>query len=252
MGDYTIKITWITIIIVILILFFILWLFVGGQNHDYIGVSPLYAEESAYPQVDVVLPSERTEPTIQMLSERVDSVSRFERDLSENQKRQRQQIQEDARQLLAQSEAEIRAQVLLRRPFGKSKGERIAKKILEDLYGVEFKTVRPKELRSPETGRNLEIDLYNDNIWVNGVRYKIGLEYNGAQHYIYPNFTNQTVDEFKAQIRRDIYKREACNFHDIYLITVPYTVKEKDMKDYIISMIPKNMLPDEIEVPTHD
>ncbi len=251
MGEYTIKITWITIIIAILILFLILWLFAGGGTHDYIGVSPLYIEET-YPQVDVVLPSQRPQQTIQVLNERLDSGSRFERDLSENQKRQRLQIAKEARELLTQSEEQIKAKALQYRHFGKSKGERTAKKIMEELYGVEFKTVRLPELRSPETGRNLEIDVYSDNVWVNGIRYKIGVEYNGLQHYVFPNFTGQTVNEFKAQIRRDIFKIEAADFHGIYLITVPYTVKDKDMKEYIISMIPKNMLPNDMEAPTHD
>jgi hypothetical protein len=254
MGAFTIKVTWVTIVIAILILFLILWLFAGGGHHEYIGVGPLYSSESElYPNVEVLLPNQREEPVIQIShNERLPSESRFERELSEPQRLQRMQIQEEYKKLLAKSEAEIKAQSTQYKQFGKSKGERTAKRIMEELYSVEFKTVRPPELRSPETGRNLEIDVYSDNVWVNGTRYKIGVEVNGIQHYVFPNFTGQTIDQFKAQIRRDIYKNEACNYHGIYLITVPYTVKEKDMREYIISMIPDCMLPDTCEAPTRD
>lgn len=248
MGEYVLKITWITIIIAILILFLILWLFVGGEKHEYIGVGPLYSADPY--DVDIVLPEQREEPVIRTLpDEKNNSISRFERQLSENQRLQRSLLDSESKRLLAQNEAELLANAITYKPVRKSKGELAIKKIMEQLYGVEFKTVRPPELRSPETGRNLEIDVYSDNIWVNGVRYKIGVEYNGIQHYIYPNFTGQTVEQFKAQIRRDVFKRQAADYHGIYLITVPYTVKEKDMRSYIISLIPDCMLPENYEEP---
>jgi hypothetical protein len=48
--------------------------------------------------------------------------------------------------------------------------------ILEILTGRQFMSVRPYWLKNPETGRNLELDCYNEE-------YRLALEYNGVQHY---------------------------------------------------------------------
>lgn len=55
---------------------------------------------------------------------------------------------------------------------GKWKMERICKITLEILTGYRFESVRPDWLRNPLTGRNLELDCYNDTL-------KLALEYNG-------------------------------------------------------------------------
>ena len=253
MGAIEIKVTWITIIIIIIILFFILWLFVGGKNHEFVGINPLFITED----IDIMQGDQLPETVIQILpnSERMGSYNRFERELSENQRRERIRVDAESREILSETEEQVKNRLIadtIKKPFGKSKGERLAKKIMEELYRVEFKTVRPPELRSPETGRNLELDVYSDQVYVNGIKYKIAVEVSGIQHFVHPNFTGQSVEEFKAQVRRDIFKRTACDFHGIYLITVPYTVKEKDMRSYIISMLPACMLPDTIEEPTRD
>jgi hypothetical protein len=101
---------------------------------------------------------------------------------------------------------------------------------MEELTGLPFDTVRPDFLRNPETGRNLEIDCYNDQL-------KIGVEYNGIQHYVYPNFTGQTYEQFIAQARRDQYKIRACDENGVYLIVVPYTVPNERIRDYIIEKL---------------
>lgn len=107
-----------------------------------------------------------------------------------------------------------------------SKGEHACRKILEGILGEECPNVRPNFLRNPETGRCLELDCYSE-------RYKIALEYNGIQHYVWPNFTNQTKEEFILQARRDLYKVNMCDKHGIYLITVPYNIKPSNYKTYI-------------------
>ena len=99
-----------------------------------------------------------------------------------------------------------------------SKGEMLCKRAIEDIYGLPFYCVRPDFLKNPETGRNLEIDIYNDQL-------KIGVEYSGEQHFVFPNTFHRTYEDFISQIRRDHYKIDACDAHGIYLITVPYNVK---------------------------
>ena len=90
-------------------------------------------------------------------------------------------------------------------------------------------------MKNPETGRNLEIDLYNDSL-------KIGVERNGEQHYVFPNTFHRTYEEFLNQIRRDQYKLDACDAHGIYLITVPYNIPNdyETIKKYIEYYLPEN------------
>lgn len=112
-----------------------------------------------------------------------------------------------------------------------SKGEQICKQSLEKMFGKKFITVRPDFLKNPETSRNLELDCYNEEL-------KLAVEYNGIQHYNWPNFTNQTQEQFINQIRRDKFKLEVCDDNGIYLIIVPYTIKHDDIYDYILERIP--------------
>ncbi len=116
-----------------------------------------------------------------------------------------------------------------------SRGEAICKQVIEDIYGAPFFCVRPDFLKNPETGRNLELDLYNDF-------YKIAVEYSGLQHYKYPNNFHKTEEEFIKQVRRDEFKVDMCDKHGIYLITVPHTVKNdyNEIRKYIEYYLPEN------------
>ena len=108
---------------------------------------------------------------------------------------------------------------------------------------LNIEKIRPSWLQNPETGANLELDLFSDNVVVNGVRYSVAIEYNGAQHYIFPNHFCKNEEQFKNQIKKDIYKREICDLNDVFLITVPYYIANDKMKQYIIENIPDVMLP---------
>jgi hypothetical protein len=117
----------------------------------------------------------------------------------------------------------------------KSKGEILCKKAIEEIYEKPFYCVRPNFLKNPETGRNLELDLYNDEL-------KIAIEYSGSQHYKWPNNYHKTYDEFISQVRRDQYKINVCDANGIYLITVPYNVPNEyeSIKKYIEYYLPEN------------
>lgn len=116
-----------------------------------------------------------------------------------------------------------------------SKGEALCKQAIEEIYNAPFYCIRPDFLKNPETGRNLELDLYNDF-------YKIAVEYNGFQHVCWPNNFHKTREEFINQVRRDEYKLDMCDKHGIYLITVPYNVKLEynEIKKYIEYYLPEN------------
>jgi len=110
-----------------------------------------------------------------------------------------------------------------------SNGERLCRQILERIFKLPFPTVRPKWLKNPETNRNLELDCYNSSL-------NLALEYNGEQHYIWPNKRfSITREQFINQYRRDQYKKERCKQEGVYLIIVPYTVKEFELETYILN-----------------
>jgi len=114
----------------------------------------------------------------------------------------------------------------------KSEGEKQCAQIMANLTDKSFSTIRSPNLINPETGQMLEIDVYNDEL-------KLGLEYNGPQHYEFPNWTNCSYDDFRKQIARDEFKRRRCQEEGIKLIEVPYTVKEPELYDYILDKMMK-------------
>lgn len=105
--------------------------------------------------------------------------------------------------------------------------------ILENYFGKPFPSTRKLPwLKNPLTGMPLEIDCYNNQL-------KIGLEYNGYQHYHYPNHFHKTEDEFHKQLARDKVKTRLCREYGVHLISVPYHVEKAELEKYIISRIPR-------------
>lgn len=97
-------------------------------------------------------------------------------------------------------------------------------RLIEEFGGnanlIEY-NVRLKEITNPETGRPLEFDAFYPP-------WKLALEYNGRQHYYFTPHFHKNEDEFLAQMRRDVYKRELSKKYGICLIEVPYTVDTCD------------------------
>ena len=115
-----------------------------------------------------------------------------------------------------------------------SRGERLCCQTLERIYGAPFASVWPDWLRNPETGETLELDCYNDDL-------KLAVEYNGEQHYKWPNFTNQSHQQFINQVRRDTFKVDTCDRNGVYLIVVPYNVPYDNIPTYIMSHLPETI-----------
>jgi hypothetical protein len=113
-----------------------------------------------------------------------------------------------------------------------SKGEIECRRVLENKYGKPFVKVRPDILSNPITGGvNLEIDCYNDDL-------KIGVEYNGVQHYKYTPYFHKNKEAFQNQQYRDYMKKDMCQKNGILLIDVPYTVKIQDIESYLLQRLP--------------
>lgn len=118
-----------------------------------------------------------------------------------------------------------------RQIFFKLSGETICKIVLSSIFGRPFPTCRPKSLTNPETGRRLELDCYNPSL-------KIACEYNGIQHYRFPNKYHRSIKDHRDQISRDKLKQKLCQNAGIFLITVPCTtVKNSDIEKYIIKCL---------------
>ena len=117
-----------------------------------------------------------------------------------------------------------------------SKGEKLYKQAIEEITGKPFFCVRPDFLKNPETGRNLEIDIYNDEL-------RMGIEYSGKSHYVFPNSFHKSYDDFINQVRRDQFKVDMCDVNGVYLITVPYNVplNLEEIKKYITYYLPENV-----------
>jgi hypothetical protein len=113
-----------------------------------------------------------------------------------------------------------------------SRGEAICREVMEDIFGKPFPSAYPEFLRNPESNKKLEIDCYNDEL-------KLGVEYQGSQHYKFPHkYHNGDIDNFKSQLRRDDFKFRMCEKNGICLIRVPYTVPFHGIRDYILERLP--------------
>lgn len=125
-----------------------------------------------------------------------------------------------------------------------SLGERHCIEFMELLFpGYHFPKVRPKWLENTkhETGRCLELDGYCEEL-------SIAIEYNGIQHYVWPNFTNMTREEFIRQRERDQLKVEICISRNICLIRIPYTVPLERIPLAIYSKLLEGVPELEIEI----
>jgi hypothetical protein len=116
-----------------------------------------------------------------------------------------------------------------------SKGEIECRRVLRKIFNREFGKIRPDFLKNYITGNmyNLEIDCFDDKL-------KLGVEYNGRQHYEYIPFFHKTKDSFYNQKYRDDMKRRLCNDNGIILVEVPFSVKIHDIEKYIIDQLKAN------------
>jgi hypothetical protein len=105
-----------------------------------------------------------------------------------------------------------------------SKGEERCKIYLEKALKRPFNKIRPNLLKNKVTGHNLELDLYNEDL-------RLGVEYNGLQHYKFCPGIHKNFEHFQTQRYRDEMKKMMCKDAGITLIEVPYT--EKDIEGFL-------------------
>jgi len=104
--------------------------------------------------------------------------------------------------------------------------------IMENIFKAPFVSIRPDFLKYPKTGKNLELDVFNQDLM-------LALEYDGVHHRKYTEFFHKTEQDFIEQQERDKYKEERCKELGITLIRVPDTVKFDDLETYIKNELDK-------------
>jgi hypothetical protein len=79
----------------------------------------------------------------------------------------------------------------------------------------------------------LRLDGFNDEV-------KCGFEYNGIQHYEYPNYYHRTRKDFEEQQSRDQEKYARCAANGVKLVIIPhhYTYKKPDeMRKFVTDQL---------------
>lgn len=117
-----------------------------------------------------------------------------------------------------------------------SKFEEKCCEIIERLLNKKFKrSYRPDFLKNPETGKNLELDMYSKELM-------LAIEVQGVQHFCYneknPAF-GMTKEDFIKQVRRDDYKWKVCEMLGIKLIRIPYTFEGPKLEEEITKLLIK-------------
>jgi hypothetical protein len=99
------------------------------------------------------------------------------------------------------------------------------RRILQCHFKYEFKKVRPKWLRNELTKRNLELDMFCEEL-------KLSCEYNGGQHTQYiPFFHKRGEKDFHDQLVRDHLKWTKCKEKGIKLVVVNHFEITDEMLD---------------------
>lgn len=90
-------------------------------------------------------------------------------------------------------------------------------KIVETLLNVSF---HKKRIYYDNLNKHkfIEFDGYNKEL-------KLAIEYQGYQHYEYPNIWHKNKNDFERSQQRDKLKKDYCIFNNIKLLEIPYTEK---------------------------
>jgi len=107
-----------------------------------------------------------------------------------------------------------------------SKGEIECRRVMEKLFMRPFPNRRPLFLMNVITGKPLEIDCCNMDL-------RLGVEYNGRQHYEYTKGMHKNFEAFRIQQYRDEMKMQKCKENNFTLIIVPYKIPIQSIETYL-------------------
>lgn len=111
-----------------------------------------------------------------------------------------------------------------------SKGEMECRRVLEEYFGRPFPKQRPQFMKNTVTTRNLEIDCFNHDL-------RLGVEYNGIQHYQFVPHFHKNREDFMLQRYRDDMKKRLCQDNGITLISIPYTVPTEQIRGVLLGAL---------------
>ena len=119
---------------------------------------------------------------------------------------------------------------------GKYKSEKKCRELIEELTGHSFPKTKMTEFVVPETGGNVELDGYCEDL-------ALAFEFQGQQHYEYNTFFFKSEEDFEAQQYRDELKRQYCDDFGVLLIEIPYTDYTDQYKyNRIVSFLDDNKI----------
>lgn len=213
-------------IIIFALALFLLWFF-GEGEYEFIGIRPLLEKKRDVSNISNTNMSNTNIPKVDVEKEKNNK-----QDIPNQNTENKQDIPKPNTN--SEDKNKLSGKVLATRRRFRSNGEEICCTTLEELFGKPFKTTRPAWLTNPETSRRMELDCYNKDL-------QLAVEYQGAQHYNFPNFTGQTREQFISQIRRDSLKPILCDKNGVFLITVPHHIPHTDIKNYIIDNLPDDL-----------
>lgn len=219
---------------IFIVIFVILWIVIGRSDDcEFVGLRPLLEkteenEESLSHQISFSI-SDESESVIEnphSLDNLVDNTSqepgeKIEEEVNSNVEVRHHSLEEYMNRMNNESNPEIPDPMKQSIESKRWKGEEYCCMALESVVGHKvLRNVRPSFLKNPESNRNLELDCYDPET-------NLAVEYNGIQHYEYPNTFHRDEKTFQDQVYRDVLKNDLCQRNGITLITVPYTVDEK-------------------------
>ncbi len=108
----------------------------------------------------------------------------------------------------------------------KTDGENITRLYLSELFQKPFIKQKLDNMKNPKTGRKLEFDAWCAEL-------NMAAEYNGPQHYEWPNYTNNTYQQYCDQRYRDEIKRKHCETNNVLFIKIKYTIPLDKIHSYI-------------------
>ena len=119
-------------------------------------------------------------------------------------------------------------------PFGVY--EEKCRKIFQELFKKEFKSVRPDWLKNLWTYQNLELDGYNHDVLTPKGK-GLAFEYDGVQHSRFTPLFHSCVGDFEYQVMKDSLKDEMCRDEGVLLIRIPHYVCYWHLKPFIIGKL---------------
>ena len=213
-------------ILFLLGILFLLWLFFGGKQYEFVGLTPLLPLQDDFQVEEVCSIERRINPRLinrQITSQDLpDVITCLDGDSFERKDKHNQNTEQPT--FVIYDDDHIPNVPFPAKP-SKWKRQEACCRGIEEIFGKPFRRdVRDVSwLYNPETGANLELDCYNEELGV-------AVEHNGEHHYKFPNHWNKTRDEWVAMVRRDKLKPDLCDQNGVYLVTIPYWVPFNKIK----------------------